>query len=68
MTALAVRAALSFGAFLLVGSLLLLLLVRPGSPQFIITIASLVLGLALIGIAVPMARRNVRRVSTKEDS
>lgn len=68
MNQLAVRAALSSGAFLLVASLFLLTLVQPGSAQFVLTIATLVLGLAMIGIAIPMARRNLRRVSTKEDS
>lgn len=68
MNQLAVRAALSSGAFLLVASLFLLTLVRPGTAQFVLIIATLVLGLAMIGIAIPMARRNLRRVSIKEDS
>ncbi len=68
MTQLAVRAGLSSGAFLVIGSLLLLFLVRPGSAQFVLTIASLVLGLIMIAIAIPLARRSLRRVLTKEDS
>ena len=68
MTPIAVRAAVSFGCFLLAASLILLFLVRPGSPQFVVTIGSLVLGLVLIGMAIPMARRSLRRVPTKEDS
>lgn len=68
MTDLAVRAGLSFGAFLTAASLLLLFLVRPGSTQFVLTVASLVLGLILIAIAVPLARRSLRRAPIKEDS
>lgn len=68
MTLLAVRAALSTGAFLLVGSLLLLTVVRPGTSQFVLSIVSLMLGVALICIAIPIARRSLRRVPTKEDS
>lgn len=55
------------GAFLLLASGLLLLIVTPGTSQFIVTIINMVMGGALVGLGVVIAYRHPRRTSTKED-
>lgn len=67
MIHLVTRAALSMGMFLLLASGLLLLIVAPGSSQFVVTIINMIMGGALIAIGIVLAGRRSRRTSIKED-
>jgi len=64
---LVTRAALSVGVFLLLASGLLLLVVTPGTSEFVVTIINMILGGALVATGVILAGRRSRRTSTKED-
>jgi hypothetical protein len=65
--ALAAKAAIMLGSFLLAGSVLMLFLVRPGTDEFVITIINLMMGGALVGAGIVGARCNTRLTSYKED-
>ncbi|WP_172836036.1 hypothetical protein [Microlunatus soli] len=62
-----IRAALSMGILLVLTSVLLFLIVKPGSSQFVVTIINLIMGGVMIGVAIPLARRQSRRMSPKEN-
>ncbi|MBA8795362.1 hypothetical protein FHX74_002998 [Friedmanniella endophytica] len=62
------KTAMTGGSLLTGMSLLCLLIVRPGTAQFVLTIASLAMGLVLIGLAIVMVRCGVRPTRSKEDS
>lgn len=59
------RAVLGLGAFIVVGSLLMLLIVKPGTGEFVITLTSLALGLLLGVIAVAIYRFTSRHERPK---
>ena len=61
------RVALSMGAFLLVASCLLLLAVKPGTSEFVITVVNLIMGATMIAIGVFSARKLTRRASSEEE-
>ncbi|SDR84419.1 hypothetical protein SAMN04489812_0086 [Microlunatus soli] len=67
MISLVIRAALSMGILLVLTSVLLFLIVKPGSSQFVVTIINLIMGGVMIGVAIPLARRQSRRMSPKEN-
>ncbi|GLZ76696.1 hypothetical protein Afil01_15030 [Actinorhabdospora filicis] len=67
MTPVVSRAVLNLAAFLVAGSLLMLLLVKPGTAEQIITVFSLGLGLTLGAIAIFLVRRSRRQTPHKED-
>jgi hypothetical protein len=66
MSAIA-RAILGLAMFLVVGALLMLLLVAPGTGEFVITVTSLALGVLLAALAVPLIRMDERRTFHKEE-
>ncbi|CAA9406351.1 MAG: hypothetical protein AVDCRST_MAG75-2465 [uncultured Propionibacteriaceae bacterium] len=55
-----VRAVLGLASFFVVGSALMLLVVKPGTGEFVITVFSLAIGLALGAVAIPLIRMNGR--------
>ena len=63
----AVRAVLGLSAFLVVGSALTLLVVEPGTGEFVISVTSLVIGVVLGTIAIPLIRMNGRHTITEEE-
>lgn len=67
MISLVIRAALSMGILLVLTSVLLFLIVKPGTSQFVVTIINLIMGGIMIGGAIPLARRQSRRMSPKEN-
>lgn len=67
MIHLVTRAALSMGVFLLLASGLLLLIVTPGSSQFVVSIINMIMGGAMLATGIVLAGRRSRRTSTKED-
>lgn len=50
------QAATRLAAFIVVAALLLLLFVRPGSPQFVITVFMLAIGLLFAAVILVLAR------------
>lgn len=46
------RAILSLACFITIGSLIMLFLVRPGTAEFVITVAALVIGVGIGAVAV----------------
>lgn len=56
----AVRAILGLASFLVVGSALMLLVVKPGTGEFVISVFSLAIGLGLGAITIPLIRMNGR--------
>lgn len=67
MIRLVIRAALSMGILLVLTSVLLFLIVKPGTSQFVVTIINLIMGGVMIGVAIPLARRQSHRMSPKEN-
>lgn len=67
MTSLFARAVINLAAFLVAGSLLMLLLVEAGSAEQVITFVTLGLGVVLGTIAIVLIRRNRRQTPHKED-
>lgn len=61
-----VRALLGLASFVVVGSVLMLLVVPAGTGEFMITLASLIAGLALAAVAIPLIRMNGRHDIIKE--
>lgn len=55
------------GVFLLLASGLLLLIVTPGSSQFVVSIINMIMGGAMLATGIVLAGRRSRRTSTKED-
>lgn len=62
----AVRALLGLASFVVVGSVLMLLVVPVGTGEFMITLASLIAGLVLAVVALPLIRMNGRHDIIKE--
>ncbi|QDP96524.1 hypothetical protein FOE78_11965 [Microlunatus elymi] len=67
MIQIVTRVALSVGAFLMLASCLLLLAVKPGTSEFVITIINLIMGATMIAIGVFAARLVTRRASSEEE-
>lgn len=67
VVALAAKAAIMLGSFLLAGSILLLFLVRPGTDEFVVTIINLIMGGTLVGAGIVGVRCFTRLTSYKED-
>lgn len=67
MTSLFAKAVLNLAAFLVAGSLLMLLLVKPGTSEQVITVFTLGLGIVLGTVAIVLIRRNRRHTPHKED-
>lgn len=67
MTPVVSRAVLNLASFLVAGSLLMLLLVKPGSAEQIITVFTLGAGALLGAIAIFFVRRSRRQTPHKED-
>ena len=61
------RTVLYIAAFLVAGSLLMLLMVRSGSSEQVITLMTLGLGLLLGTLAIVLVRRSRRQTPHKED-
>lgn len=53
----AFKAALSLAFFIVVASLLVLTLQTPGTAEFVVSVLSLVIGLALLGLVVWVMKR-----------
>jgi hypothetical protein len=56
----AIRAVLGLACFIVAGSALMLLVVEPGTGEFVVTVFSLAIGLALGAVAIPLIRMNGR--------
>lgn len=67
MISLVIRALLSMGILLVLTSVLLFLIVKPGTNQFAVTIINLIMGGVMLGVAIPLARRHSRRMSPEEN-
>ncbi|MEV0646601.1 hypothetical protein AB0I28_15185 [Phytomonospora sp. NPDC050363] len=67
MNSLLARAVLNLAGFLVAGSLLMLLLVESGTAEFVITVITLGLGIALGAVAIVLIRRSRRFMPHKED-
>jgi ABC-type thiamin/hydroxymethylpyrimidine transport system permease subunit len=61
------RAVLSFGLFILLGSVWMLLIHRPGSSEFVVSMIAAASGAVLVGSTIILARRNLRHALHKED-
>lgn len=61
------RAILSFGLFLVIGSLWMLFVFPPGSGEFVVSLLSMASGAVLVAIAITLARRTLRQAPDKED-
>jgi hypothetical protein len=61
------RAILGLASFITIGSLLMLFVVRPGTGEFVISIAALVIGVGMGAVAV-VVHLVTNRNSTKQSS
>ena len=57
----AARLTLSLGSFVLVGSVLMLFVVEPGTGEYVISVVTVGLGLLLMILAILMARWSIQR-------
>ena len=60
MTPELTRAGVQIGCFLVIPSSLLLLLLDPGTPEYVITVITLVIGVIFLGAVVALALRSQR--------
>lgn len=62
-----VRAVLTFGLFILLGSVWMMLFHRPGSSEFVVSLIGAASGAVLVGATIILARRTLRHALHKED-
>jgi len=59
--AVAARSVLTFACLMLVGSILMLLVVRPGTAEFVISVVTLLLGGLLLAVSAVVLRASYAR-------